>query len=427
MKNKFKISIFLCLVCVFCLPLQVQAQAQTDALTSSQLTSSQTQSNSAKETPNNNAANELQQFAEQELKLNSQFSNQTEQELALDMKILSLQQSLQTINEGITNDQSALESQQKQLKDLQTQEIQLQKQHQDDSDKLGDILNTFYQSGNEEVGFLPYMKVLFHSTSMSDFLDRWEYVTYIMDDFRELNQEILIANTNITKQQSLINGKMASVKASLEDKEKLQQTQQQLLSSQQNLLAQVNSQEKATILSSLNVQSNIEELTQEQSLETSLAAAGREAGINPSDAADADLLNSNNSQLVAIPYNFESILAYAEQYLGTPYVWGGTVPSPGFDCSGFVQYVFGHFGVKLNRVSQDQFKEGIGIPETDLKPGDLLFFSTYEAGASHVGIYIGNNIMIDSEAYGVCFDNITNSYWASRYLGARRVVFLEKL
>ncbi|MGC7873167.1 NlpC/P60 family protein [Desulfosporosinus sp. SYSU MS00001] len=425
MKNKFKISIFLCLVCVFCLPLQVQAQ--TDALTSSQLTSSQTQSNSAKETPNNNAANELQQFAEQELKLNSQFSNQTEQELALDMKILSLQQSLQTINEGITNDQSTLERQQKQLKDLQTQEIQLQKQHQDDSDKLGDILNTFYQSGNEEVGFLPYMKVLFHSTSMSDFLDRWEYVSYIMDDFGELNQEISIANTNITKQQSLINGKMASVKASLEDKEKLQQTQQQLLSTQQNLLAQVNSQEKATILSSLNVQSNIEELTQEQSLETSLAAAGRKDGINPSDAAGADLLSSNNNQLVSIPYNFQSILTYAEQYLGTPYVWGGTTPSPGFDCSGFVQYVYGHFGVKLNRVSQDQFKEGIGIPETDLKPGDLLFFSTYEAGASHVGIYIGNNIMLDSEAYGVCFDNITNSYWASRYLGARRVAFLEKL
>ncbi|KLU67660.1 hypothetical protein DEAC_c00540 [Desulfosporosinus acididurans] len=112
MNNKFKVLIFICMACIFCLPLQVQAQAQTqtNAPTSSQLTNLQTQSNSAKETPNKNDANELQQFAEQELKLNSQFSNQTEQELALDMKILSLQQSLQTINEGITNDQSALES-----------------------------------------------------------------------------------------------------------------------------------------------------------------------------------------------------------------------------------------------------------------------------------------------------------------------------
>ncbi|AFM41722.1 cell wall-associated hydrolase, invasion-associated protein [Desulfosporosinus acidiphilus SJ4] len=420
--------ICICIICIFSMPLearaetqpQTQIQIQINSPNSSETNSSQSQDNTVIQNQNDNTEKTLQQYIAQEQGLNNDFNTQTEQELTLDVKILSLQQSLQTINDGIASDQASLEAQQTQLKDLQTKQTQLQKQRQEDSDKLGDILNTFYQSGNEQGGFLPFMEVLFDSTSMSDFLDRWEYISYVVNDYQHLNHAISISNTSITKQQTQINAKMASVKSSIQEKEKLQQTQQQLLATQQNLLGQVNSQEKATILSSFKVQSNIEQLTQEQSLESSLVEAGREAGINPTESG---VLSTKIKQLVPVSANFQSILAYAEQYLGTPYVWGGTSPAPGFDCSGFVQYVYGNFGVKLNRVSEDQYQEGIGIPESDLKPGDLVFFSTYESGASHVGIYIGNNIMIDSEAYGVCFDNITNSYWSARYLGARRVVF----
>jgi Cell wall-associated hydrolases (invasion-associated proteins) len=414
MLRKRRLCIFICLICFFSIPLQ--AQAQTD---------SQIQSNVANKDQSTNLQNEMQQYAQQELQLNSQFSNQTEQELALDVKILSLQQSLQTINQGIASDQNNLAIQQKQLKDLQAQQNQLQSQQQEDNTELGNILNTFYQSGNEEDGFLPFAEVLFQSTSISDFLDRWEYVSDIFNNFKQLNQKISISNTNISKQQLLINEKMTTIQTSLQEKEQLQKTQKQLLSSQQNLLANVNSQEKTTILTSMKVQSNIDQLIQEQSLETSFVAAGRKAGIDPSGITDVTSSNSNIKQLIAIPGDFQTMFSYSEQFLGTPYVWGGTSPNPGFDCSGFVQYVYGHFGVRLDRVSEDQYTEGVPIPESDLKPGDLVFFSTYEPGASHVGIYVGNNIMIDSEAYGVSFDNITNSYWASRYLGARRIILFE--
>ncbi|MDQ7093200.1 NlpC/P60 family protein [Desulfosporosinus sp. PR] len=416
MLNKRKLCLIVCLICFLSLPLQAQAQ-----------TSPQTQTNTSGENQNNNLEEELQQYVQQEQSLNSQLSDQTQQELALDVKILSLQQSLQTINEGIAQDQNTLQTQQKQLQDLQTKQNQLKTQRQEDSDKLGNLLSTFYQNGNEDEGFLPFAEVLFESSSMSDFLDRWEYVSYIINDFEQLNQKISSSNASISQQQSLINEQMASIQTSLQEKEQLQQSQQQLLATQQNLLAQINSQEKTTILSALSSQSNIdivEQLMQEQGLETSLVAAGRKAGINPSDLNLASP-GSIIKQLQPFSGSFSAILTYAEQYLGTPYVWGGTSPSPGFDCSGFVQYVYGHFGINLARVSEDQYTEGVGIPESDLKPGDLVFFSTYEAGASHVGIYIGNNIMIDSEAYGVSFDNITNSYWAARYLGARRIVLFE--
>ena len=115
------------------------------------------------------------------------------------------------------------------------------------------------------------------------------------------------------------------------------------------------------------------------------------------------------------------MISYAENFIGTPYVWGGTTPSPGFDCSGFTQYVFDHLGINLERTSQEQYLEGTPVAENNLEPGDLVFFSTYTYGASHVGIYIGSGLMVDSEVSGVIIDNITNSYWAPRYLGARRI------
>ena len=122
------------------------------------------------------------------------------------------------------------------------------------------------------------------------------------------------------------------------------------------------------------------------------------------------------------PAKISSLFSFAASYIGTRFVWGGTSPNPGFDCSGFTQHVFHHLGINLRRTSQEQYLEGTPVTENNLQPGDLVFFSTYTCGASHVGIYVGGGRMVDSEVSGVIYDNITNSYWAPRYLGARRIV-----
>lgn len=113
------------------------------------------------------------------------------------------------------------------------------------------------------------------------------------------------------------------------------------------------------------------------------------------------------------------ISQYAKQYVGVPYAWGGTSPS-GFDCSGFVQYVFAHFGTALPRTSYDQYGVGTSVSESDLQVGDIVFFDTYGGGASHDGIYVGNGDFINAASSEVEIDSLSSGYWADHFVGAKR-------
>lgn len=115
----------------------------------------------------------------------------------------------------------------------------------------------------------------------------------------------------------------------------------------------------------------------------------------------------------------------AQQYLGAPYVYGGTT-TRGFDCSGYTQKVFSDLGIKLNRTSRDQFAQGTAVSKSNLQAGDLVFFNTSGRGVSHVGIYIGNNKFIHSStSKGVIISSLSERYWAPRYIGAKRVANFE--
>jgi len=137
------------------------------------------------------------------------------------------------------------------------------------------------------------------------------------------------------------------------------------------------------------------------------------------------------SDLLSLPSSFacngsnlDAVIAYAKQFLGTPYVWGGTTPKPGFDCSGFTQYVCRHFGVTINRVAVDQMLNGTKVSYNNLRVGDLVFFErTYNttAAASHVGFYIGNGQFIHAANAGIKISSLSENYYATRYVGARRV------
>jgi cell wall-associated NlpC family hydrolase len=117
-----------------------------------------------------------------------------------------------------------------------------------------------------------------------------------------------------------------------------------------------------------------------------------------------------------------SLIDTALSYRGVPYRNGGSDPK-GFDCSGFTQWVFAQSGVALPREVEEQFKVGQKIKLDDLKPGDLVFFHTVSRGASHVGIFVADDQFIHApSSKGVVrVESINSSYWAQRFLGARRL------
>jgi cell wall-associated NlpC family hydrolase len=120
---------------------------------------------------------------------------------------------------------------------------------------------------------------------------------------------------------------------------------------------------------------------------------------------------------VALPAGYPQAATIALRYLGVPYQWGGASPITGFDCSGLVMYVYAQLGVELPHYAAAQYGYGVAVPEDQLQPGDLVFFS----GLSHVGIYIGDGEIVHAPETGDVVKITPLAAFGSSYVGARRL------
>ncbi|WP_027084780.1 C40 family peptidase [Cohnella panacarvi] len=132
------------------------------------------------------------------------------------------------------------------------------------------------------------------------------------------------------------------------------------------------------------------------------------------------------AQPAAAATKADKIVSLGNKYLGVKYRFGSpSGRTSTFDCSSFTQYIYGKYGIKLPRVSSDQAKKGYRVSKSNLKKGDLVFFSTKRTGKKigHVGVYTGKGKMLHTYgAPGVTYSSINSSYWKAHYVTARRVL-----
>jgi hypothetical protein len=147
-------------------------------------------------------------------------------------------------------------------------------------------------------------------------------------------------------------------------------------------------------------------------------------GARPSETPPAPFPNDGVAPTGTLPIRSGGyeISGTALSLRGKPYRNGGADPG-GFDCSGLVRYVFAQHGVALPRTVAEQYRAGGEVPTTNLLPGDLVFFSTTNPGASHVGIVVGGDSFVHAPTTNgvVRVDRLAAAYWSTRYIGARRI------
>ena len=248
--------------------------------------------------------------------------------------------------------------------------------------------------------------ILLASRSLNDFFSNLEAVKYLSKLDKQITKDLADTKASIVK-----------TKASLETQNALLVTANTDL--QNKLVALKTSKSDQSVLIAQARSRQAFYATQITGYKAKIDAANKQALDTENQIKALVLREQSAINSLSAPATTSGLVAYAYTFMGTPYVWGGTHPSPGFDCSGFLQYVYAHFGVHITRTTYTQISEGKSVSRDQLQPGDLIFFGTYQ-DPHHVAMYVGNNCYIHAPQTG---DSIKISSLANNdILCARRIL-----
>jgi cell wall-associated NlpC family hydrolase len=259
---------------------------------------------------------------------------------------------------------------------------------------LEERLIDLYQNGSPDL-----VEILLGSSSLDEILDGIETAGRVSDQDAQILHEV----------QSF----KAEIKQREEELEKARSRQEQVVAER--------AARRDEIEAGLAQRQELLDSIRDQIAELQAAERRRQARIDAAAearVAAASAPTATEAPTGAPPSKYGGVVGIAMQYLGTPYVWGGESPA-GFDCSGFVYYVFSRVGVSLPRTVSAQYAVGVAVSRSELQPGDIVFFN----GLGHDGIYIGGNQFIHSPHTGdVVKVSAMTGYYDSNYVGARRVL-----
>jgi cell wall-associated NlpC family hydrolase len=256
------------------------------------------------------------------------------------------------------------------------------------------------------------LEVLLGASSLDDLLTRIDQVNRVNNERTSVVGDVKVFRRNVAReeaklhsaqsQQKQIVAQRLAEKGAIESKLAQRNALLQSVRSQIVHLRAVEAAQQAELARRVRAQQA------QQALQTPVASFGSVASPAASVAPIAAPPSSQYSGVVGI----------AMRYLGTPYVWGGASPS-GFDCSGFVMYVYAQMGVSLPHSSYAQYGAGVPVSYGDLQAGDLVFFD----GLGHVGIYVGGGMFIHSPHTGdVVKVSSLSGWYSSSFVGARRIL-----
>lgn len=312
--------------------------------------------------------------------------------------------------------------------------------------ELLDLYSKRVRAMEENGNYSAYIAIIFSADNFQDLLSRIDDAKKIMQHDTDLIDEVRDAKAKVQDAKSKMETEMATQQEAFQQ---YQDKQADLLSQQQevkNVLStlQADSADYQAQLQSVNALStsisgqitNMEaELQEQKRIQAEQAAAAQIANSNKktsnsgtsSSGSSGGKTNSGGSSNkwsndpVVSGGSGQDIVNYAMQFLGVPYVYGGTSPS-GFDCSGLVYYCYHHYGYSVNRTAAGLAYNGTSV--SSLRAGDvILFTSTDGSYIGHTGIYIGNGQFIHAPHTGdvVKISNLSDSYYTSHYVGARRI------
>jgi len=271
-------------------------------------------------------------------------------------------------------------------------------------------------------GDLGMLDTLLGATSFSELINRLDLLQRLSEQDSEMVSQVEAFRTDVTERRDRLAVQLEEEKVFAADAETARLKVEERLAANEKALAgketQIAQLEKEEAERQARLAAEARAAAKKAAEEAARKKAEAAAAAEQAKTTTTTKAKTSDGVKVSVPDSVAGgdVVSIAMEYLGTPYVWAGASPS-GFDCSGFVQYVYKKLGVSLPHSSRMQYGYGTAVSRSNLQPGDLLFFYS---PIHHVAIYIGDGRMI--HAAGVGKGVRIDSVWTRNYTGARRII-----